>query len=522
MPKPIGIDLGTTYTVVATVEGGRPMVVPNAEGQRLTPSVVAFTSDGKTLVGQPARRQAASNPEGTVLSIKRCMGSGYRAKVREREHTPQEVSSLVLHKVKADAERVLGETIHQAVITVPAYFNELQRQATREAALLAGLDVLRLLNEPTATALAYGLHREDAHTILVWDLGGGTFDVSILELGEGIFEVRAVSGDAWLGGDDYDQRLAAYLAEQYRQARGVDFPNTPEARQQLREAAERAKVQLSPSPGTRVSLDLPGDDAAPRVWKTDVTRECFERLTADLLQRMVGPTRQALRDADLTPAGIDRVVLAGGATRMPALRALVKEMFGKEPYRSLDPDEVVAMGAAVQAAMLLGLLEKVVLLDVLPLSLGVETQAGFAARIIPRNTPLPASASRVFTTAADGQTAMDIHVLQGEGELASDNISLGQLRLEGIPSAPRGVPKVEVGFQADVDGLLHVSALDLLGENQIQARLACSKALDPSDLEGKQPALFAGLREMVKAPESPEPRPNKQLPAQDSSREART
>ncbi|MBI2871844.1 MAG: Hsp70 family protein [Chloroflexi bacterium] len=513
MARAIGIDLGTTYTVVATIQEGRPRTVPNAEGQHLTPSVVAFTSAGEPLVGQRARRQAAANPQGTVFSIKRRMGSDYVVKAIGREYTPQEVSGLILRKVKADAEERLGERITQAVITVPAYFNDRQRQATREAGTFAGLEVLRIVNEPTAAALAYGLEREDVHTVLVWDLGGGTFDVSILELGEGIFEVRAVSGDTWLGGDDFDQRVADYLAAEYEKVTGARFPADGGARVWLREVAERAKIELSSYPVTQVHLPplgpwrwsqkgpiggvggwekLPwgGDSlnhqrqlwASSRQVEIALTREHLERLTEDLLRRMAACTHQAIADSGLSPNEIDRVILVGGATRMPAVRRLAREVIGKEPYRYIDPDEVVAAGAAIQAGMLLGLVEKAVLLDVLPLSLGVETQGGLAARIIPRNSPLPASGARIFTTAADYQPSMDVHVLQGERELALDNISLGQFQLSGIPPAPRGVAKVEVAFEADVDGIVHVSATELLSESEMRVKVASTKHLDPREI----------------------------------------
>ncbi len=484
MTGAIGIDLGTTYTVVAVIEEGRPRIIPNAEGQRLTPSVVAFTRDGRLLVGQPAKRQATVNPQRTVCSIKRRMGSDYKVRLGEREYTPQEISSFILRKVKADAENYLGQKIDKAVITVPAYFNDRQRQATREAGIMAGLDVIRIINEPTAAALAYGLDREDIHTVLVWDLGGGTFDVSLLDLGEGIFEVRAVSGDTWLGGDDFDRRLADYLAEQYHQTCGIAFPQDGVARHRLRKSAEKAKIALSQSTSTRVYIPFNGGDSeTPRHLETTLTRDRLQQLTQDLLQRMVPPTRQALADARLEARDIDRMILVGGATRMPAVWDLARQVIGKEPYQSLNPDEVVAMGAAIQAGMLLGTVNKVVLLDVLPLSLGLETQGGIFTRIIPRNTPLPALESRIFTTAADNQTSVDIHVLQGERALALDNISLGLFQLQDIPPLPRGAPKIEVSFEADVDGIVHVSATDLLTGNEIRVKIVSSKSLRPYDIE---------------------------------------
>lgn len=483
MTRAIGIDLGTTYTVIAVIENGQPKIIPNAEGQRLTPSVVSFTNDGQPLVGQLAKRQASANAERTVFSIKRFMGSDYRVTIGERKYTPQELSSLILRKVKSDAEHYLGERIEKAVITVPAYFNDCQRQATKEAGIIAGLDVIRIISEPTAAALAYGLNREDIHTILVWDLGGGTFDVSVLELDESIFEVRAVSGNTWLGGDDFDQRLTEYLAEQYRATYGTDFPRDGADRQRLRESAERAKIDLSERSSTSIYLPfIGGNSVAFSHLETTLTREKFQELTRDLLQKLVGPTRQALSDARLKPQDIDRTVLVGGATRMPAVPELARQLLGKEPDQSINPDEVVALGAAIQAGMLLGVVEKAVLLDVLPLSLGVETQRGLFARIIRRNTPLPASESHIFTTADDNQTSVDIHVWQGERELATDNISLDQLQLNDVPPLPRGIPRIEVSFDVDVDGIVHVSATDLLTENIRSVKIVSSKGLSPLEI----------------------------------------
>ncbi|MBI2855339.1 MAG: Hsp70 family protein, partial [Chloroflexi bacterium] len=483
MARAIGIDLGTYFSEVACLEDGRPKVMPNAEGQHSTPSAVAFTQGGHLLVGQAASRQATANPRRTVLSIKRRMGSHHGVTIDGRRYTPQEISGFILRKLKGDAEDYLGERVEQAVITVPAYFNDRQRQATREAGSLAGLDVLGLLNEPTATALAYGLDREEVHTILVWDLGAGTFDISILELGEGIFEVRAVSGDNQLGGDDFTRRVADFLALQYQRAYGTPLPDGPEVWERLREEAENAKIRLCYSPVVRVSLSLLASrPQGQRRLEAELTQEQFNGLTADLVERLVTPTRQALKDADLSPQQIDRVILAGGGCLMSGVRDLAREMLGREPYRYIDPFTVVAQGAAIYAGMLLGLVEKAVLLDVLPLSLGVETQGGLAARIIPRNTPLPASAGRVFATAADYQTTMNIHVLQGERDLAVDNISLGQFQLDGIPSARRGVVRVEVAFGADVDGIVHVSAKDLLTENEVKAKVASTKLLDPEEI----------------------------------------
>jgi len=482
MEKTVGIDLGTTYTVVAILEEGRPKVIPNAEGQHLTPSVVAFAMDGSVLVGEAARIQAAANAQRTIASIKRHMGSNFRLSVDKRRYSPQEISSFILQKVKADAEAYLGQPVPRAVITVPAYFNDLQRQATREAGGLAGLDVIRIINEPTAAALAYGLEREDAHTVMIWDLGGGTFDVSILDLGEGIFQVRAVAGDSWLGGDDIDQRVMDYLSKEYMRITGLNLPTDPEATQLLKEAAEKAKRELSYSQAAPVQLPPMPRPGFPSL-EIKLTRGEIEGLLPDLLQRMTQCTQQALCDAELSPQEIHRVILVGGATRMPAVRRLVRSIMGKEPYRYIDPDEAVAMGAAIHAAMLAGEVQKVVLLDVLPLSLGLETQGGLTARIIPRNTPLPASEAHIFTTASDDQTSMDIHILQGERELAQDNISLGEFRLEGIPPAPKGVLKVEVAFHADVDGIVHISATELMSEHNVTVKLASTKLLDHQEID---------------------------------------
>jgi molecular chaperone DnaK len=495
MTQPIGIDMGTTRSVVATLEGGRPRVIPNAEGQLATPSVVAFTPEGKVLVGQAARRQAAENPRRTVASVKRHMGSSWRFRMGGQEYRPQEISAFILSKLKADVEAYLGEQVGQAVIGVPAYFNDRQRQATKEAATLAGLEVLRLINEPTAAALAYGLEREEPHTVLVWDLGGGTFDVSILELGEGVFEVKAVSGDNWLGGDDFDQRLVDWLTQEYQRVGGQDLSQDDGVRVRLREAAAQAKIQLSLLPEVTVRFPLLGTAPEPPHLVTTLTREKLEALVADLLHRLLPPVRQVLSDARLTPKEIDRVILVGNGTRMPAVRRLAAQILEQEPYRAIDPEAVTALGIAIEAGMLLGLVDKAVLLDVLPLSLGIETQGGLMAPLIPRNTPLPASEARVFTTAADYQTAMDIHVLQGERALAADNVSLGRFQLQDIPTAPRGVLKVEVAFEADVDGIVHVSATELLSGNEVKAKVASSKTLDRDEMDrlGQEAQTYAGM-----------------------------
>lgn len=480
----LGIDLGTTYTVAAVLEGGRPRIIPNLDGQRLTPSVVAVGESGSILVGQPAKDRASISPGDAVFSIKRRMGSDYRARLGERDVTPEEASSLILAKIKADAEAFLGRRVSSAVVTVPAYFSDRQRQATKEAAILAGLDVTRIINEPTAAALAYGLDKENVHTVLVWDLGGGTFDVSVLELGHGIFEVRAVSGDTWLGGDDYDQRLMACLAMEYWATHGMEIPAQDKlAWQELREAAEKAKIELSRSSLARVCLEFKNSGGNDLRWfETQVTRDSFQALTADLVERMVAPTRQALADSGLDAGDIDRVILVGGSSRIPAVRQKARELLGKEPYRFIDPDEVVAMGAAIQAGILTGQCKKVVLLDVTPLSLGVETMGGLFARIIKRNTPLPSSESHVFTTAVDDQTSVDVHVLQGEREMAVDNISLGEFHLTGIPVLPRGVPKIEVTFDVDVDGIVHVCAQDLFSGAEESIKVVSSKDLYPEEM----------------------------------------
>jgi molecular chaperone DnaK len=476
MAKAIGIDLGTTNSVAAFIENGKPKVIPNAEGSRLTPSVVALTHDGRRLVGQLAKRQAVANPEKTIISIKRRMGSDFRVNIDGKKYSPQEISSLILHKLKVDAESYLGERIEKAVITVPAYFNDSQRQATKDAGIIAGLDVIRIINEPTASALAYGLHNEDIHTILVWDLGGGTFDVSILELGQGIFEVKAVNGNTWLGGDDWDRRIVDYLANEFKKEHGIDLRNDRMALQRLTEAAEKAKIELSSSQSASIKLPFIFHDGHDtKHLDMTLTRGKFEELTRDLLEKMIAPTKQALADAKLEPEDLDRVILVGGATRMPAVRQLCRDLLGKEPYRDINPDEVVAIGAAIQAGILSGELEKVTLLDVTPLSLGVETRGGIFAKIIGRNTKIPTSSSQVFSTAFDNQPEIDIHVLQGEREMACYNMSLGRFQLTDIPLAPRGVPRIEITFDIDVNGILQVSATDLYTENEARLRIESSR-----------------------------------------------
>jgi len=476
MAKVIGIDLGTTNSVVAFIEHGKPKVIPSAEGGRLTPSVVALTQDGRRLVGQLAKRQAVANPEKTIASIKRRMGSDFRVNIDGKKYTPQEISSLILHKLKVDAESYLGERIEKAVITVPAYFNDSQRQATKDAGTIAGLDVIRIINEPTAAALAYGLDKQDAHNILVWDLGGGTFDVSILELGRGIFEVKAVNGNTRLGGDDWDQRIVDYLADEFHKEHRVDLRNDRMVWQRLKEAAEKAKIELTNSQSASVKLPfIFQDNHDTKHLDITLTRGKFEGLTRDLLEKMVAPTKQALADAKLEPEALDRVILVGGATRMPAVQQLCRELLGKESYKDINPDEVVAIGAAIQAGVLTGELGKVTLLDVTPLSLGIETRGGIFAKIIERNAKIPTSSSQIFSTAFDNQPEVDIHVLQGEREMACYNASLGRFQLTDIPLAPRGVPRIEVAFNIDVNGILQVSASDLYTDNETKLRVESSK-----------------------------------------------
>ena len=462
MSKVVGIDFGTTNSVVAVKEGDNVVVIPNAEGSRLTPSVVAFTKDGERLVGQLAKRQAIINPERTVLSIKRKMGSDYKVKIDKREYTPQEIAAMILQKLKNDAEDYLGEEIKQAVITVPAYFTDAQRQATKDAGKIAGLEVLRIINEPTAACLAYGTEKGGEFKVLVFDLGGGTFDVSILDIGEGVYEVMATSGDNHLGGDDWDQRLVDWMIEEFKRREGIDLGRDKMAVQRLREAAEKAKIELSSMSETMISLPfITADQNGPKHLELEITRAKFEEMTADLLERVVGPVQRALSDAGLTYAEVDKILLVGGATRMPMVQRKIKELLGKEPTKGINPDECVAVGAAIQAAILSGEHKDIVLVDVTPLSLGVETLGGVFTKIIERNTAIPVSKSQIFTTAVDNQTRVEIHVLQGERPMASDNVSLGRFFLDGIPPAPRGVPQIEVTFNIDVNGILNVTAKDL-------------------------------------------------------------
>jgi molecular chaperone DnaK len=508
MGKIVGIDLGTTNSVVAVMEGGDAVVIPNAEGNRTTPSMVAFAKNGERLVGLTAKRQATINPDNTIFSVKRLIGrdfdeteterkmlpfkitKGPRGDVRiyvpqtGKEYAPQEISAMVLQKLKTDAEAYLGEPVTQAVITVPAYFNDSQRQATKDAGKIAGLEVLRIINEPTAAALAYGLDKKANETILVFDLGGGTFDVSILEVGDGVVEVKSTSGDTHLGGDDYDAAVVNWIIEEFRKDQGIDLSKDRQALQRLKEAAEKAKMELSSLTETEINLPfITADASGPKHLQMRLSRAKFEQLTNHLTERLRGPVNQALKDAGLQASQIDEVVLVGGSTRMPVVQELVRKMIGKEPNKSVNPDEVVAIGAAIQAGVLGGDVKGVVLLDVTPLSLGVETLGGVMTRLIERNTTIPTQKTEIFSTAADGQTAVDIHILQGEREMAADNMTLGRFRLEGIPPAPRGVPQIEVTFDIDANGILNVSARDKATGKEQRITITASTNLSKDEVE---------------------------------------
>ena len=509
MSKVVGIDLGTTNSVVAVLEAGEPTVVTNSEGSRLTPSVVGFTSSGERLVGQLARRQGVLNPENTIYSAKRFIGRrfdeveserqavsydvtegpGGEARIRipqtNQDVTPEEISAMVLQKLKVDAEKFLGEEVDKAVITVPAYFNDSQRQATKNAGTIAGLEVLRIINEPTAASLGYGLDKKETETILVWDLGGGTYDVSILEVGEGVFEVKATNGDTHLGGDDYDSKLVEHLAAEFQKQEGIDLRKDKQALQRLVEASEKAKIELSTTPQTDINLPfITADQTGPKHLTVSVTRSKFEELVDGLNKRLVAPFQQALKDAGITAEQLDEVVLVGGSTRMPAVQELAERLTGKEPNRGVNADEVIAMGAAIQAGVITGDVRDVVLLDVSPLSLGVETLGSVMTTLIPRNTTIPTSKSETFSTAEDGQTAVDIHVLQGERPMAPDNMALGRFRLEGIPPAPRGVPQIEVNFDIDVNGIVNVRAKDLGTGKEQRITITASTNLSDDEVEG--------------------------------------
>jgi molecular chaperone DnaK len=482
--KVLGIDLGTTFSCMSIMEAGKPIVIPNAEGGRTTPSVVAFTRDGERLVGSLAKRQAITNPTRTIQSIKRKMGTTDRIKIDDKSYTPQEISAMILQKLKVDAEAYLGEKITKAVITVPAYFNDAQRQATKDAGKIAGLDVLRIINEPTASALAYGIDKEADVTVLVYDLGGGTFDVSILTLGDGVFEVKATAGNNHLGGDDFDQRVVDWLVDEFRKKEGVDLKSDPIAMQRLRDAAENAKIELSQKPKTTINLPyITSGPTGPKFLDVDLTRAKLEQLIGDLVESTVQPVRQALGDAKLSPEQIDHVLLVGGSTRVPLVQETIRKILVKEPDKGINPDECVALGAAIQGAVLTGETKDIVLLDVTPLTLGIETLGGIATKLIERNTTIPTRKSQIFSTAADSQTSVEIHVVQGERALAKDNFTLGRFQLTGIPPAPRGVPQIEVTFDIDANGIIHVSAKDLGSGNEQAITIKGDRRLSEDEIK---------------------------------------
>ena len=482
--KVLGIDLGTTFSCMAIMEAGTPIVIPNAEGGRTLPSVVAFSKDGERLVGSLARRQAITNPTRTIQSIKRKMGSTEKIQIDDKAYTPQEISAMILQKLKADAEAYLGVKITKAVITTPAYFNDAQRQATKDAGKIAGLDVLRIINEPTASALAYGIDKEKDATVLVYDLGGGTFDVSILTLGDGVFEVKSTSGNNFLGGDDFDKRVIDYLVEEFRKKEGIDLRTDPIAMQRLRDAAENAKIELSQKVKTNINLPyITSGPTGPKFLDIDLSRAKFEQLIGDLVESTVPPVKQALTDAKMTPENIDHVLLVGGSTRVPLVQETIKKILHKDPDKGINPDECVALGAAIQGAVLTGETKDIVLLDVTPLTLGIETLGGIATKLIERNTTIPTRKSQIFSTAADGQTSVEIHVVQGERALAKDNFTLGRFQLTGIPPAPRGIPQIEVTFDIDANGIIHVSAKDLGSGNEQNITIKGDRRLSDDEIK---------------------------------------
>jgi molecular chaperone DnaK len=482
--KVLGIDLGTTFSCMSIMEAGKPIVIPNSEGGRTTASIVAFTKEGERLVGSLAKRQAVTNPQRTIQSIKRKMGTSEKIHIDNKDYSPQEISAMILQKLKIDAEAYLGEKISKAVITVPAYFNDAQRQATKDAGKIAGLEVMRIINEPTASALAYGIDKDQDATVLVYDLGGGTFDVSILTLGDGVFEVKSTAGNNHLGGDDFDKLVQDYLIEEFKKKEGIDLRNDPYAMQRLRDASENAKIELSQRQSTNINLPYITTDASgPKFLNIDLTRSKLEQLIGDLVESTVGPVKQALSDAKLEPKDINHVLLVGGSTRVPLVQETVKKLLGKEPDKGLNPDECVALGAGIQGAVLTGETKDIVLLDVTPLTLGIETLGGIATKLIERNTTIPTRKSQIFSTAADGQTSVEIHVVQGERALAKDNFTLGKFQLTGIPPAPRGIPQIEVTFDIDSNGIIHVSAKDLGTGNQQAISIKGDKKLSEEDIK---------------------------------------